>query len=179
MAAKETKIEFHKEGEFPAEKKQTAPNMKLLSRASEWKVSVDLMTSLNYSNTHHTDRQSPRHHVVVRLKKTVFLIKLTVPQEENRLEAYKLKKNRYESLRAKCVENGWMCHVMPIEIGCRGFLGHSVISFLSKIGITGRWLKSVSHHIQATVQHASSWIWSRSKQQANKTRATSRPNRRK
>lgn len=65
MAAKETKIEFHKEGEFPAEKKQTVPNMKLLSRASEWKVSVDLMTSLNYSNTHHTDRQSPRHHVVV------------------------------------------------------------------------------------------------------------------
>ena len=28
---------------------------------------------------------------------------------------------------------GWICHVIPIEVGCRGFLGHSVISFLSKI----------------------------------------------
>ena len=26
--------------------------------------------------------------------------------------------------------------MFPIEVGCRGFLGHSVISFLSKIGIT-------------------------------------------
>ena len=41
------------------------------------------------------------------------------------------------------------------------FLGHSVILFLSKIGITG--LKVASYHLQTTVQYASSWIWSRAK----------------
>ena len=52
----------------------------------------------------------------------------------------------------------WICHVIPIEIGCRGFIGHSVISFLSKIGITGRSLKVASNRLQTAAQYTSSWI---------------------
>ena len=45
------------------------------------------------------------------------------------------------------MEKGWICHVIPIEVGCRGCIGHLVISFLSKIGITGQsCLKSSSDH---------------------------------
>ena len=65
-------------------------------------------------------------------KKSVLLIELTVPWEENREEAHEQKKNRYETLRADCVEKGWICHVIPVEVGCRGFPGHSVISFFFK-----------------------------------------------
>ena len=57
------------------------------------------------------------------------------------------EKNRYEILRADCVEKGWICHVIPIEAGC-GLIGHSVISFLSKIGITGRSLKVALNRLQ-------------------------------
>ena len=39
-------------------------------------------------------------------------------------EAHERKKNRYETLRVDCVKKSWLCHVMPIEVGCRGFLGH-------------------------------------------------------
>ena len=46
-------------------------------------------------------------------------------------------------MRADCLEKGCIGHVISTEIVCRGFLGHSVISFLSKIGITGRNLKVV------------------------------------
>ncbi len=60
-------------------------------------------------------------------------------------------------------KKGWICHVIPIEVGCCGFLGHSVISFLSKIGITGRSLKAASYCFQITMHYASSWIWSRAK----------------
>ena len=38
--------------------------------------------------------------------------------------------------------------MIPIEVGCRGFIGHSVISFVSKIGITGRSLKVASNRLQ-------------------------------
>ena len=31
------------------------------------------------------------------------------------------EENCYETLRADCVEKGWICHVIPIEVGCRGF----------------------------------------------------------
>ena len=63
--------------------------------------------------------------------------------------------------RADCVKKGWICHVIPIEVGCRGFLGHSVISFLTKIGITVHSLKVASNHLQTTAQYALRWIWSK------------------
>ena len=83
----------------------------------------------------------------------------------------------YKPLRADCVEKGWICHVIPIEVGCRGFLGHSVISFLSKIGITGRNLKVASNRLQTVAQYASSWIRSKAKsfQHEGNTRGTTIP----
>ena len=63
-------------------------------------------------------------------------------------------------MRTHCVEKGWIGHVIPIVVGYRGFIGHSVISFLSKIGITGRSLKVASNRLLTTMQYASSWIWS-------------------
>ena len=68
-------------------------------------------------------------------------------------------------------------HVILIEVGCRGFIGHSVISFLSKIGITGRSLKVASNCLQTAAQYASSWIWSkvRSFQHEGNTRGTTIP----
>ena len=56
-------------------------------------------------------------------EKIVLLIELIVPWEENREEAHEQKKNRYETLRADSMEKGWICHVIPIEVDCRGFLG--------------------------------------------------------
>ena len=85
------------------------------------------------------------------LKKSVLLKELTVPQEENREKAHQRKKKRYETLRADCVEKVWICYVIPIEVICRGFPRRSVISFLSKIGITGRSLKVASYCLQTTV----------------------------
>ena len=58
---------------------------------------------------------------------------------------------------------GWICHVIPIKVGCRGFLENSVISFLLKIGITGCTLKAASNHLQTAVRYASSWIWSKAR----------------
>ena len=134
--------------------------------ASDWKVSMDLKISLQFPV--HILQTEKRPDIVAwsDSKKSVLLIELTVPCEENGEEAHMGKKNRYETSRADYVEKGWVCHVIPIEVGCRGFLGHSVISFLSKIGIIGRSLKVASYCLQITVQYASSWIWSRAKSSA-------------
>ena len=105
--------------------------------ATEWKVSVDLKTSLQFPVHIIQTEKWPDIVAWSDSKKTVLLIELTVPSKENQEEAHKWKKNRYETLHDSCVEKDWICLVVPIEVGCRGFLGHSVISFLSKIGITG------------------------------------------
>ncbi len=47
VTAKEPIIQFLKEGECPV-RKQKNPNMKLLNGASDWKVSADLKTSLQF-----------------------------------------------------------------------------------------------------------------------------------
>ena len=176
ITAKEPIIQFLKEGECPV-RKQKIPNMKLLNGASDWKVSADLKTSLKFPV--HIIQTEKRPDIVAwsDSKKSVFLIELNVPWKENREEAHEWKKNRHETLRANCVEKGWIYHVIPIEVGCRRFLGHSVISFLSKIGIPGRSLKVASNRLQIAAQYASSWIWSkaRSFQHEGNTRGTTIP----
>ena len=145
------------------EETKNSPNMKLLNGASDWKVSAYLKTSLQFPVHIIQTEKRPDIVALSDSKKSVLLIELTVPWEENREEAHEQKKNRYETLRADCVEKGWISHVIPIKVGCCGFLGHSVISFLSKIGITGRSLKVASNRLQTAAQYASSWIWSKAR----------------
>ena len=67
--------------------------MKLLNGASDWKVSADLKTSLQFPvHIIQTEKQSD---IVAwsESKKSVLLIELTVPREENREEAHERKKN--------------------------------------------------------------------------------------
>ena len=130
VTAKEPTIEFLKEGPVRKQKKKKNPNLKLLNGASDRKVSADLKTSLQFPVHIIQTEKRPDIEAWSDSKKSVLLIELTVPWEENREEAHERKKNRYETLRADCVEKGWICHVIPIEVGCCGFLGHSVISFL-------------------------------------------------
>ena len=134
------------------------PYIKLMNGASDWKVSVDLKTSLQFPV--HIIQTEKRPDIVAwsDSKKTVLLIELTVPWEENREKAQERKKTRYETLHADSVDKAWICHVIPVEVGCHSSLGHSVILFLSKIGIPSRSLKVASNRLQTTVQHASSWI---------------------
>ena len=151
--------------------------MKLLNGACDWKVSADLKTSLQF--TVHIIQVEKRPDIVAwsDSKKSVRLIELTVPLEENREGVHKQKKNLYETLRADCVKKGWICHVIPIEAGCPDFLGQSVISFLSKIGITGRSLTVASNRLQTAAQYTSTWIWlkARNFQREGNTRGTTIP----
>ena len=94
-------------------RKQNIPKMKLLNGASDSKVSVDLKTSLQCPV--HIIQTDKRQEIIVwsDSKRSFLLIELTVPWEENREGAHERKKNRYETLRADCVEKGWICLYYP------------------------------------------------------------------
>ena len=157
--AKEPIIQFHKEGECSV-MKQKIPIwsywMELVTGKFQW-ISRHLY---NFQFTLFKQKICS----VVRFKEECSPHRIDCPLEKKtQEEAHERKKNWYETLRADCVEKGWICLVNPVDVGCHGFLGHSVISFLSKIGITGCCLKVASYLLQTTVQYASSWIWSRAK----------------
>ena len=82
------------------------PNMKLLNGASDRKFSADLKSSLQFPVHIIPTQKQPDIVAWSDSKKSVLRIELTVPWEENREEAHERKKNRYETLRADCVEKG-------------------------------------------------------------------------
>ena len=105
---------------MPCTEKQT-PNLKLLNGASDRKASVDLMTSLDFTiRIARTDKQ-PDTLMWSDSKKSVFRRELTILWKKNIEETHERKKDRYESLRADFVENGWTCNVMLLRLGVVGF----------------------------------------------------------
>ena len=56
--------------------------------------------------------------------KTVLLIELTCPAEENFANAHAYKMDRYASLVEQIRNAGWSVHYQTIEAGARGFISH-------------------------------------------------------
>ena len=75
-------------------------------------------------------------------------------------EAFERKKLRYENLRMECEDKGWACQVMPIEVGCRGFIGRTT-SYLTRLRLTNRVRRRATQQLQTAVERASSWILSK------------------
>ena len=71
------------------------------------------------------------------------------------------KKLGYENLRMECEDKGWACQVMPIEVGCRGFIGRTTTSYLTRLGLTNRARRRAIQQLQTAAERASSWIWSK------------------
>ena len=68
--------------------------------------------------------------------KRVILIELTCPAEEG-IEAAHIRKNaRYPKLADACRDGHWSPTTFSIEVGARGFVGHSLRRCLSALGVT-------------------------------------------
>ena len=139
------------------------------SRATDWKSAADLNEALHFPSHIVQTRERPDIVVWSENIKRILLVELTVPWEENMEEAFERKKERYENLRAECEEKGWSCRVLPIEVGCRGFVGYSTIAYLTKLGLASRTRKTTTVQLQKAAEEASSWIWSRARNLCHKS----------
>ena len=90
--------------------------MKPLYRVSDWKVSVDRKISLQYPVHIIQTEKQPGMVAWSDSKKSVLLIEFPVAWDKNLEMAHEQKKNWYETLRADCMEKGWICHVIPIVV---------------------------------------------------------------
>ena len=93
--------------------------------------------------------------------KSVVLCELTVPWEENIEIAHEYKTSKYTGLISECKERGWKVNYHPVEVGCRGYATKSLLTFLSRIGVTNR--KKLAGDLTETATRSSAWIWSRYK----------------
>ena len=86
-------------------------------------------------------------------------MELTVPWEDRLGEAHESKRTKYEHLVINCRKQGWKARCMPIKVGCRGFVGHSVHRALGVLGITGGVRSRANKNITEAAEKASRWLW--------------------
>ena len=91
--------------------------------------------------------------------RTVIIIELTVPMEENLANAYARKKCKYQDLVAECENRGWCTHYFPIEIGSRGFYNTSLSKCLAALGVPSGKRKTIMDTASKTALRASYVIW--------------------
>ena len=91
--------------------------------------------------------------------KTVIIIELTVPMEENLANAYARKKCKYQDLVADCENRGWSPYYFPVEVGSRGFCNTSVNKCLAALGIPKGKRKTITDTAAKIALRASYVIW--------------------
>ena len=74
-------------------------------------------------------------------------------------EANARKKAKYEELVAECRCSGWRARNEPIEVGCRGFAGRSLVRTLAMLGVGGAAVRKCLGTVSKEAERASRWLW--------------------
>ena len=150
-------IAFVKAGGQP--KASLKPPAGILATAQDWQLSVDLENQSRFPQ--HIVRSTLRPDIVLvsESTKNIVIMELTVPWEDRLGEAHERKRTKYEQLIIDCRAQGWKAKCMPIEVGSRGFVGHSLHKALSALGITGVERSRAIKNTTEAAEKASRWLW--------------------
>ena len=130
-----------------------------MHESSDWKLSVDFDSSLVFPSFIAITASRPDIVMYSVLKKTVILIELTSPCEENFEDRHFDKIARYEALCVSIRENGWRHHLFAIEVGARGYCAYNVRSCFRRLGLNTKETKVVLSEITSTAIQCSFVIW--------------------
>ena len=135
-------------------------NRSLLDGANDWKCLVDFDRN-NIVFPPHICATSDRPDIIIysNLAKFVILIELTCPAEEY-IEAAAIRKvARYVPLSGLIRDNGWNVSTMTIEVGCRGFVAHSVRMCLKRLGFSNSACTRICRKLSNVVSRCSFAMW--------------------
>lgn len=108
------------------------------------------------------------HHSKIRplwsdILQIVCFIKLTVPWEDATEEGNVRKWVQYPEMANDAYQQGWKASVLPVEVGCRGFVATSTVKLLKDLGIHGHTLRQTIRKAADTAEYCSRWLWLRRK----------------
>ena len=152
-------IHFIKAGEKSKLQKKSPGG--LLATARDWILQVDLERRLKFPQNIYATSLRPDIVLSSESTKQVVLLELTVPWEDRLEEAHERKRAKYQELVAECKNNGWKTRNEPIEVGCRGFVGGSLLRAWRMLGIRGKCSKQALKSVEERTEKASRWLWIR------------------
>ena len=149
-------INFVKEGTVPKKTKKITPG--ILHYASDWILLNDLNKLVVPSFIAVTTLR-PDILIFSVSSKTVVLIELTCPCEENMEEWHKTKFHKYEALAEAIRKNGWSVHLFAVEVGARGYCSLTVKSCFLRLGFGCKAINKLIKKLSAEALKTSFEIW--------------------
>ncbi|XP_069114823.1 uncharacterized protein [Argopecten irradians] len=98
----------------------------VLGTAEDWQLRADLNGRMTFPPEIAVTNQRPDIVIWSSSSKQAVLVELTVPWEDRINDAYERKQAKYQDLVSDCQQRGWRMWCLPVEVGCRGFVGQSM-----------------------------------------------------
>ena len=136
----------------------------ILSRATDWVVLSDADGALSFPAHIAANPSNQRPDLVLYsdASRTVILIELTVPAEENEHGAYASSKPlRYRKLHSECTGNRWQAYLFTVVVGSLGGRTSSLTDCLRQLGFDRALAKRTVAEAAATARRCSYWIYCR------------------
>ena len=131
----------------------------ILGSTRDWILLADLGRRLVFPD--HIVKTSLRPDIVLysNISRTVVMIELTCPSEENFEKRHEEKLNRYTDLQADCEIAGWRVHLYAVEVGARGYTAQSLSSCLRALGLKQQLLRTCLAEVGDEALRTSFHIW--------------------
>ena len=107
----------------------------LLLQANDWTFLYDLEGQLQFPIEAAVTSLRPDVVLFSRSSKTIVLLELRVPLEDNVHLAHDRKTTKYSALVTACEENGFKTHMFALEVGCLGYCPHSFFHCFEALGL--------------------------------------------
>ena len=127
----------------------TPSSIAILLQANDWTFLYDLEGQLQFPIEAAVTSLRPDVVLFSPSSKTIVLLELTVPLEDNVHQAHDRKTTKYSALVTACEENGFKTHMFALEVGCLGYCPHS---FLHCHSSSSEWLDISVRSIEGQLQ---------------------------
>jgi hypothetical protein len=156
-------IVFVKEGEKGRPKaKQAKPLSGLLALAFDWQLLIDDVTGkISLPSAVGFDSSDRPDIIIFSIsQKIIIWAELTVPLEENIMNARLRKTAKYQKLAVALRLQGWKVYDFTIEVGSIGYVSQSFGYFLRKLPISSSEVKKIEKEASLVALRSSYFIWS-------------------
>lgn len=132
----------------------------LLRQARDWGLLTDLPHApLLFPPEICATSQRPDLVIWSTSKRLVIMIELTCPAEENISAAAFTKSERYADLQDLIQHSGWSSRLFTVEVGARGFVGHSARHCLRSLGMSNRDCSRLTKDLSEVAARCSYALW--------------------
>ena len=158
-------IEFRKAGSVDKhrrKKKKGKPKRGWMWRAADWECKFDLAapgsdegSRLVFPEVVCATDLEPDGYLISKSSRSVVVVEMTVPWEENVNGWHRKKTKKYEDIRRDASKRNWKVYLLVLEVGVRGVVPRTFMDGLRKVGMEWPNIKKLVNLVVDTARRSS------------------------